>query len=138
MSPIFDYDRDDANDPDLKYVPITPEQLSRALAEVAGCEACGPNGGEIPFEDFRWHDWRHTFASHMIMAGADLSTVQMCLGHSQQTMTQRYAHLALNHIRKAVRMLDKVFSGGAPSQEGQPVHQGQNSLQAVDPIKDTL
>jgi hypothetical protein len=29
---------------------ITPEQLSRALAEVAGCEACSPNGGEIPFD----------------------------------------------------------------------------------------
>ena len=97
--------------------------------------------GRAGITDFRWHDLRHSFASHMIMAGADLSTVQMCLGHSQQTMTQRYAHLAPNHIRKAVRMLDKVF-GGVPVQEEQPAQKPtqdpQNDLQAVDSIGSTL
>ncbi len=76
--------------------------------------------GRAGITDFRWHDLRHTFASHMVMSGADLSTVQACLGHSQQTMTQRYVTLAPNHVKRAVRLLDKVFSG-TPIQDEQPL-----------------
>ncbi len=75
-------------------------------------------------EGCRWHDLRHTFASHLVMAGVDLSTVQACLGHSQQTMTQRYVNLAPNHVKKAVRMLDKVF---APTPVRDTLPEGQHA-----------
>ncbi|MCK4418022.1 MAG: site-specific integrase [Candidatus Latescibacteria bacterium] len=42
----------------------------------------------------RFHDLRHTFASHLVMAGVDLRTVQALMGHKTVQMTMRYSHLA--------------------------------------------
>jgi integrase len=54
----------------------------------------------------RFHDLRHTFASHLVMGGVDIRTVQELLGHKDIRMTMRYAHLAPDHMRNAVRVLD--------------------------------
>jgi len=55
-----------------------------------------------------WHVLRHTFASHLAMRGAPLKAIQELLGHSTIAMTMRYAHLAPEVARDAVRMLDGV------------------------------
>ena len=51
------------------------------------------------------HTMRHTFASHLVMSGADLYTVQKLLGHSSIKTTEIYAHLAPDYLRSAVERL---------------------------------
>ena len=42
------------------------------------------------FDNFRFHDLRHTAATLMVMGGMDLVTVKEILGHSRIEMTMRY------------------------------------------------
>lgn len=55
--------------------------------------------------DVVFHTLRHTFASHLVMAGVDIPTVSRLMGHKSITMTMRYSHLAPNHLSKAVDAL---------------------------------
>ena len=59
--------------------------------------------------NFRFHDLRHTFASHFIMKTGDLPALQKLLGHSTPEMTQRYAHLAKSHLVSEIALLDSAM-----------------------------
>jgi len=59
-------------------------------------------------KDLRFHDLRRTFASRLIMKGADLRTVQELMRHNTLAMTARYTHLLDSHKRAAIEKLDEM------------------------------
>jgi site-specific recombinase XerD len=67
----------------------------------------------------RFHDLRHTAASHLVMAGVDLRTVGAILGHKDPKVTQRYAHLAPEHLKEAMEKLDYGSDTKAATDGGQ-------------------
>ncbi len=63
-------------------------------------------------KDVCFHSLRHTYISRLILAGVDVRTVQELAGHKTITMTMRYAHLAPEHKRRAVGVLNDEIAAG--------------------------
>lgn len=61
-------------------------------------------------KDFKFHDLRHTFASHYVMSGGDLMSLKEILGHSNMKMVERYTHLASSHKHRQINNLKNKFT----------------------------
>lgn len=72
------------------------------------CMRAGITGSGLAEPTF--HGLRHTFASHLIMAGASLSDVAALLGHTSTRMVElHYGHLSQQHIRRVAVELTPRF-----------------------------
>jgi integrase len=60
-------------------------------------------------QDFRFHDLRHTTASHLAMSGKGLHDIASLLGHKDLQVTRRYAHLSNAHKAKMVSELNTTL-----------------------------
>ena len=54
------------------------------------------------------HTLRHSFATHMLEAGAHLHTIQKLLGHQQITSTMVYLHLTHQTTREALGLMEEL------------------------------
>lgn len=64
---------------------------------------------EANLEDVRIHDLRHTYASTLVNAGVSLYVVQKLLGHSDISITQRYAHLNNDSLYDATSLAETLI-----------------------------
>lgn len=71
-----------------------------AYSASAFAEGIERTGIDLPMGQLT-HVLRHTFASHFMMRGGNILTLQRILGHASLTMTMRYAHLAPEHLQEA-------------------------------------
>ncbi len=74
----------------LRNGRLTARSIARLLDKLV--QECGLLTPVSP------HVLRHTFATHMLDAGADLRVVQELLGHKSLSTTQRYTHVSMNRL----------------------------------------
>ncbi|MGA8165148.1 MAG: site-specific integrase [Waddliaceae bacterium] len=61
-------------------------------------------------ENFRFHDLRHTAASHLAMQGASQGELMEILGHRTPAMTRRYAHYSQGHIASVLEKTSSIIN----------------------------
>ncbi len=92
---------------DLPWVFTGPRRRGPLDAHDWTAKVWRPALAQAGIEDLTWHDLRHTFASRLAAKGVPTRTLQDLLGHNSPAMTARYAHLAPEDLRAAVKALEE-------------------------------
>jgi integrase/recombinase XerC len=76
--------------------PITARSIERMMKKYV--LFCGLNAELTP------HSLRHSFATHLLDAGADLRSVQELLGHASLSTTQIYTHVSVERLKEVYQL----------------------------------
>lgn len=93
LSPLFlSYSRNNTSSMGGDYRRLTPRSVQRMISRYA--RLAGITKHVSP------HTMRHSFATDLLMNGADIRSVQSMLGHSNISTTQVYTHVTDEHLRE--------------------------------------
>ncbi len=93
LPPLFiNYSRNNQADSSGDYRRLTPRSIQRIINRYT--RLAGITKKVSP------HTMRHSFATDLLMNGADIRSVQMMLGHSDISTTQIYTHVTDEHLRE--------------------------------------
>ncbi len=84
-------------DPKNKELPVSPQCAYKKLKTIL-------RNGDLP--DIRFHDLRHTFATHALSSGVDVKTLAQILGHTNPSFTlDTYTHVTTDMHRAAANIV---------------------------------
>lgn len=93
LPPLFiNYSRNNQADSSGDYRRLTPRSIQRIINRYT--RLAGITKKVSP------HTMRHSFATDLLMNGADIRSVQIMLGHSDISTTQIYTHVTDEHLRE--------------------------------------
>ncbi len=114
--------------PNSKKGPITGDYVflgerggQRGIKQISDVSAEIRDAAGLP-KDFRPnHGLRHTFASHLASSGeVDLYTLQKLMTHKSPMMTQRYAHLRDEPLKRGSNVMSQIVGGMEKRKTGTP------------------
>jgi len=88
MSPFLFVSHDRAHESEAALTPRSVERLVKKYSKIAGIT-----------KKVTPHTMRHSYATDLLMNGADIRSVQAMLGHSSITTTQIYTHITNQQLR---------------------------------------
>ena len=88
--------------------PLRPEQPTRPSAAYNRMKSLLKKA-DLP--DLRFHDLRHTFATHALTSGVDVKTLSGILGHTKSAFTlDTYTHTTGDMQRRAAEIVEKFLT----------------------------
>ena len=95
----------------------SPESLARRMHTATGPMPCSSlqrlvivARKQLNLPAASVHTLRHSFATHLLEAGAHLHTIQKLLGHKQIDSTMVYLHLTHQTTKDALQLMDQLCS----------------------------
>jgi site-specific recombinase XerD len=83
--------------PDRPISPSSVQKICKAALKASGLK-----------KRISPHSLRHSFATHLLEAGADVRTIQVLLGHSHLSTTARYTHVSTERLHATSSPLDRL------------------------------